>query len=107
MLKLLPLSILLIHSLCCASGHHRGEQDIELSASIMRFLNKIKEEPWTEYDDAFVNDPLEETVPLQRLSVSINKYVESSDDTKKVLEAFDAPPNTPEDEPKTEHSSAR
>lgn len=85
--------MLFIQPLCYASGHHRGEQDIELSASIMRFLTKIKEEPWTECDDSFPDEPLEKAVPLQRLSVSIDKYIEPPKSPK-------APPNTPEDQPK-------
>jgi hypothetical protein len=96
--KLIPLLILLLYAQCYSSGHHRGEEDIELSPSIMRFLIKIKEDTTTECDDDLLNDAPDYPIPLRRLSISINKYIESSNAPK-------VPPNTPEEESKIEHSS--
>ncbi len=42
MANLIPLSLIILSTYSFASGHHRGEQDIELSSPIMNFLSQMK-----------------------------------------------------------------
>jgi hypothetical protein len=42
MANLITLSLIIFSTYVFASGHHRGEQDIELSSPIMNFLSEIK-----------------------------------------------------------------
>lgn len=82
MSKLIPLLLVLVYSFSHSSGHHRGQEDIELSPSIMRFLTKIKKNIKDDSDVTYFDDDLEETIPLKNLSFPIEQYMSEENETK-------------------------
>jgi hypothetical protein len=80
--NLIPLLLLIVHTCCYASGHHRGEEDIELSKPIMRFLAKVREDQSGEYDDYYPNDSTEEVKFMRKLSISVDTHLSEWKETK-------------------------